>query len=79
MSGSEHTIYPSIDRLWRLEYKVEIMYYPNEQFDLVPSFDRFLDKHDGHAPKLAAVMLHLTSKVTGFGEAERNWKDIKFI
>ena len=39
----------------------------------------FWDKHDGHAPELSAVMLHLVSKVTGSGEAERNWKDTKFI
>ena len=39
----------------------------------------FWDKHDGHAPELAAVMMHLTSKVTGSGEAERNWKEAKFV
>ena len=39
----------------------------------------FWDTHDGHCPELAAIMLHLTSKVTGSGEAERNWKDTRYV
>ena len=39
----------------------------------------FWDTHDRHCPELAAVMLRLASKVTGSGEAERNWKETKCV
>ena len=38
---------------------------------------RFWDKYSGSSPEFSKVALHLSSKVCGSGEAERNWKDYK--
>ena len=40
---------------------------------------RFWDKYSGSSPEFSKVALHLSSKVCGSGEAERNWKDYKFV
>ena len=40
---------------------------------------RFFDKYMAKIPHFGQAALHLASKVCGSGEAERNWKEVKFI
>ena len=39
----------------------------------------FFDKHDATIPDFSDVARHLASKGSGSGDAERNWKETKFI
>ena len=40
---------------------------------------RFFDKYAAEIPSFSKAALHLASKCCGSGEAERNWKETKFV